>query len=331
MLAKSLLLTSLLLSGSAFAQSESAATIETSVSVDEKVLEYLKTHFSASYHGEFYAVRRDSLAEDKSQRGVQDLNIMHNPTLIYRPIENWQLLTTAEFKYSDKAGRSYPNNFYRGLVTLSRKNILTEKENGVKLDLGVGRRQFNTGADQNLEGKFSLASYGNNRAFGTISKTMGIANTSLFVQYLHNDYKVSDADTWKHSGEFIPTINLQITDKLSYLWNDDIIFNTAKSDDVNTSLSWSHEMNVAYLTYQWTDQFSTYYQLKYLHGEDFTDSYQSQSDSFEHYTGVTYAPNENQSYTFEIGSELASARDGRDGLSKKAQYPELALYVDLSI
>lgn len=330
MIAKTLLLTSLLLSGQAFAQSTDA-TIETSVGVDERVLEYLKSHFSASYHGEFYGVRRDATSADKSQRGVQDLNIMHNPTLIYRPIENWQLLTSAEFKYSDKAGRSYPNNFYRGLVTLSRKNILTEKENGVKLDLGIGRRQFNTGADQNLEGKFALPSYGNNRVFGTVSKTMGKASTSLFVQYLHNDYKVSDASTWKHSGEFIPTINVQITDKLSYLWNDDIIFNTAKSDDVGTSLSWSHEMNVGYITYQLNDQFSTYYQLKYLHFEDFSDAYQSQSDSLEHYTGVTYSPTGNQSYTFEIGSELAVARDGRDGLSKKAQYPELALYVDLSI
>lgn len=330
MIAKTLLFTSLLLSGQAFAQS-SAGTIETSIDAGEKVLEYLKTHFSASYHGEFLGVRKDATSENKSQRAIQDLNIMHNPTLIYRPIENWQLLTTAEFKYSDKAGRSYPNNFYRGLVTLTRKNILTEKENGVKLDLGIGRRQFNTGADQNAEGKFALPSYGNNRAFGTLSKTIGKANTSLFLQYLHNDYKVSDADTWKHSVEVLPTVNVQITDKLSYLWNDDIILNTAKSDNVGTSTSWGHEMNVGVVTYQFNDQFSSYYQLKYLHTEDFSAAFQSQNDWLEHYTGVTFAPTANQSFTFELGSELAAARDGRDGFSKKIAYPEVALYVDLAI
>ena len=90
-------------------------------------------------------------------------------------------------------------------------------------------------------------------------------------------------------------------------------------------------MNIGVLTYQLTDKISTYYQLKYLHSESFSAKFQSKDDFLEHYTGVTYAFTPKQSVTFEVGSELAHARDGRVGFSKKVAYPELALYVDAVI
>lgn len=65
--------------------------------------------------------------------------------------------------------------------------------------------------------------------------------------------------------------------------------------------------------------------------ENFTTAFQSQDDSFDHYTGITYAFTPKNSATFEVGSELAHARDGRDGFSKKVGYPELALYLDFAI
>ena len=331
MIAKIFSLTTLLLAGQAYGQ----ATIETSLdNWDSKVLDYVSKHFSATYHGEVYGVRRDTEGQSSTERNVSDYRIMHNPTLIYKPSENWQVLATAEFKYSDQdelAGASYPNAFYRSLFTLTRKNVLTEKEHGVKMDLGIGRRQFATGADQRMDGKFPLASYGNNRVFGIFSKKMGEVDGSLVAQYLHNDYKKTNDNTWNHSVELIPSFNIQITDNLSYFFNDDIILNTAKTNNTDREFAITHEMNVAYLNYSWSDKISTYYQLKYLHLEGFGAGYQSQDDYLEHYTGLTYSITPKNTVTFEVGSELAHARDGRDGFSKKIAYPELALYLDLAI
>lgn len=331
MIAKILSLTTVLFLGQAYAQS----TIETSLGLDSKVLDYLEKHFSASYHGEFYGVRRNTESEEKAERDINDFKMLHSPTLVYKPSENWQAMANAEFKFSDQsaenAGASYPNAFYRALFTVTRKNILTEKENGIKMDVGIGRRQFNTGGAQALDGQYALASYGNNRVFSTLSKKLGTVDASMFVQYLHNDYKKTSSSTWKHSAEVIPSINIPITANLSYFFNDDIILNTAKTNDTDRPFSITHEMNIGVLTYQWNDNISTYYQLKYLHVEGFSAQFQSQDDYMEHYTGLTYAFTPKQSVTFEVGSELAHARDGRDVFSKKIAYPELALYVDLAI
>ncbi|MBC7539915.1 MAG: hypothetical protein H7281_13925 [Bacteriovorax sp.] len=306
-------------------------------------LSYMKDHFSASYHGEYYAVRRDAESADKKDHDIQDIKIMHNPTLIYKPSPNWQALATAEFKYSDQpntvVGPAYPNDFYRALFTVTRKNIFTEKENGLQVDAGVGRRVFNTGREQQPKnppvlpagGKYPLPSYGNDRAFTTMTKTFGKSNASLFLQYLHNNYKKAVATTWVHSVEVIPTLNLQLTEKLSYLFNDDIAFNTPKYKNTARDFTTSHEMNVAYLNYQWTDKINTYYQFKYYHTDDFTKAPQTQNDYFEHYAGVGYAFTPKATVTFEVGSEIFRARDGRDFFSKKVAYPELAMYLDFSI
>ncbi len=323
-------LATILLTGQVHAQ----GMMETNLG-DSKILDYITSHFSASYHGEMYGVRRDTTSEDAKDREIKDFKILHNPSLIYKPSENWQVLTTAEFKFSDQeagvAGASYPNAFYRALATLTRKNILTESENGIKMDLGVGRRQFNTGSDQSLEGEYALASYGNNRVFSTLSKKLGDVDSSLFLQYLHNDYKKTSDSTWKHGVELIPSISLQLTSNLSYFFNDDINLNTAKTENTDRPFSITHEMNIGVLTYQWTDKISTYYQLKYLHLESFSAEFQSQDDYLENYAGLTYAFTPKQSVTFEVGNELAHARDGRDGFSKKIAYPELALYVDVAM
>lgn len=336
MLVKILSLTTVLLTSQAYAQS-SLGTLTTSLGGDlsSSIFDYAKKHFSASYHGEIYGVRRDVESKNAKDRSVNDLKMMHNPTLVYKPIENTQILATAEFKYSNQpkesAGATYPNGFYRGLLTATRQNILTEKENGIKMDVGVGRRQFSTGSKQQVGGDYALPSYGNNRAFTTLSKKLGRAETSLFLQYLHNDYKKASKTTWKHGAEIIPTINVPITANLTYLFNDDININTPKYKNTDRALSITHEMNAGYFTYQWNDKISTYYQLKYYHTENFTNAFQSQDDWFEHYTGMTFAINPKNSVTFEVGSEIAHARDGRDGFSKKISYPELALYLDFAI
>lgn len=320
MYAKIVLMTAaILLSGQVLAQSTASERTQ-------EVLKYMKENFSASYHGEYYFVRRDAPSVDKKNESIQDIKIMHNPTIIYKPTKNWQALATAEFKYSDVDGldTSFPNTFFRSLFTLTRKNILTEKENGIQLDAGIGRRQFNTGIE-------ALGSYGNNRVFSTISKTFNKHKGSVFVQYLHNDYKHPRPTTWKHGLELIPTINLQLTEKLTWLINDDIVINLPLHDNTARDVSISHEMNVGYVNYQWNDKIGTYYQVKYYHDENFTKDPETEKDWFEHYLGMSYAFTPKATLTAEVGSEIFRSKDGQDVLTKKVKYPEFALYFDVSI
>lgn len=291
----------------------------------QKVLSYMKEKFSVSYHGEFYVLRRDSLSTNEADKDLQDLKILHSPTIIYKPTKNWQFLNTAEFKYSDVDNDgSYRNGFYRSLSTLTRKNLLTEKDHGLQLDAGIGRRQFYTGSNP------SYSSYGNNRIFTTLSKTLGKHNASLFAQYLQNDYKHPSATMWKHGLELLPTINFQITEKLTWLINDDIVINIPHHDNTDRDFSVTHEMNLGYINYQWNDKLGTYFQVKYYHSEDFTEAFQTEDDWTEYYIGASYSFTPKATVTAEFGSEIFHARDGKDGFAEKIKYPELALYVDVS-
>lgn len=294
------------------------------------VLGYIKDKFSASYHGEFYFVRRDITSANKDDHDLQDFNVMHNPTIIYRPFTNWKLLATSEFKYTDTepAAAPYPDRHYRSLILITRENILTQKDNGIKLDAGIGRRIFD---------RLGLPStYGNSRVNVTVSRKVNDKlSVSSLVQYLANDPAKGQigATTWKHSLELIPTVNYQITDKLSYFFNDDFIINTAWFNNSPNEVTISHEMNVGVFSYQFTDAQSAYFQLKYLHTEDFRNAPgnpRPNSDYFDYYIGYTYAITPKFSVTPEIGSTLFKARDGRDFFAKNVEYPELALYVDAS-
>lgn len=301
-----------------------AKPAEPALTTAQKIVKYMKEKFSASYHGEYYITRRLPFYEpitDNEQKKIQDLLIMHNPTLIYKPSTNWQALATAEFKYSDKPNYVvYPNTFFRSLFTITRKNILTEESNGVKLDAGIGRRQFNTG--------LAVASYGNNRIFTTLTKGKG----SLFLQYLQNDYRKSSATTWKHGFEVIPTYSFQLSEKLTWLFNDDIVINTSKFDNNQRDYYITHDMNIGYFTYQWTDKFSTYYQLKYVHLRyDFTKDYRSDLESIDYYIGASYSFTPKLTLAGEFGSQLFRAGDGKNLFAENVKYPEFAFYLDFSL
>ena len=291
-------------------------------------LGYIKSHFTASYHGEYYFTRKDIASANDKDHDIQDLKIMHNPTIVYRPLTNWKFLATSEFKYTDAETKgTYINRHFRSLFLLTRENVLTEKENGIKLDIGGGRRLF----DRN---KSQASSYGNTRLNTTISKKFGEKlSTSLLAQYLTNDpvkYKITNS-TWRHSLELIPSFTFQITEKLSYFFNDDFIINTPWQDTAK-DFDISHEMNIGVVTYQFNDQNSTYFQLKYLHtsGAPF-QKVTAVDDWFEYYIGHTYSFTPKMSVTGEVGSKFIGAKDNRDFFAKEAGYPELAIYLDLAI
>ena len=309
-----------------------------------KTKKYLKDHFTFSYHGEYYAVRRtdtylgggsgaaggtSAAAGNIKDTHIQDVKVLHNPTIIYKPTPNWSFMATSEFKYTDATkdtSGTYYDDYYRSLFSVTRKNILEEKTSGVGLEAGIGRRDFNGGNHQ--------PSKGNYRAFTTISKTFGKHSANIFLQYLYNDIAKSSAAQWKHSLEVNPTINLQLTEKLSYLFNDDIVINSPKFSKRQHDLSFSHEMNVGYLNYQWTDKINTYYQLKYYHTDGFDqpiDGSHLNADYMEHYVGIGYAFTPKATVTFEIGNEIIRSGDHKDFFGDKAQYPELAMYWDFAL
>lgn len=331
------------------AEEAKAAADKAKAEDNSPVYGYIKSHFSASYHGEYYFTRRADLylsaehdqdpttVPNEDDEKVQDLKIMHNPTIIYRPMTNWKLLATSEFKYTDAdpdhAG-SFTNRHYRSLVLLTRENVLTEKEHGIKMDIGIGRRIF----DRN-HGKMS--SYGNSRVNASLSKKFGDKlSTSMLVQYLANDPakgRIGNT-TWKHSLELIPSFTWQITDKLSYFFNDDFILNTPWQHDTPKDFDISHEMNIGFVSYQWDDKNSSYFQFKYLHVS--TRPFQSVSnpvgsavinDWFEYYIGHTHSFTPKLSLTGEVGSRIFAGNDKQDFFAREVAYPEFALYLDYSL
>lgn len=292
-------------------------------------LGYLKSHFSLSYHGEYYFTRKDVLSANEDDHDLQDLRIMHNPTITYKPIANLRILATSEFKYTDAESKgTFINRHFRSLVLITRENILTEKENKIQVNAGIGRRIF----DRN-HGKAS--SYGNYRANTTISKKFSeTASGSLYLQYLLNDPVRSKitASTWKHGLEVIPSLTFQLTEKISYFFNDDIVINKPWHSNDNHNIDISHEMNIGVLSYQFNDKNSAYFQIKYLHSSTspFLDE-NPKDDWMEYYLGHTHSFTPNITLTAELGTRFISPRDGRSFLAKEARFPELAFYFDASL
>ena len=295
----------------------------------EGVLGYVKSKFTADYHGEYSFTRKDIDSANEADHDIQDLKIMHNPTITYRPVPNLKLIVTSEFKYTDaEVKETFINRYFRSLVLLTRENVLTEKDDGIRMDLGIARRIF----DRNHG---AAKSYGNSRLNASLSKKLSEKlSSTLLVQYLINDPVMGKIEpkTWKHSIELIPSLTFQITEKLSYFFNDDIVYTTPLNSNDHRNFDISHEMNIGVLSYQINDKNSTYLQLKYLHSsaESFAKDVNLQ-DWFEYYVGYTHTLTPKFSLTGEIGSTLFEARDGRDFFAKATKYPEVALFVDFAL
>lgn len=286
--------------------------------------DYLKKTITLSYHGEYYFTRPDVTSTVPDDYMISDMRIMHNPTIIYKPIENWKLLATSEFKYTDALVKgTFPNRHFRSLVQLSRSNLISEKESGFGLSAALTRRIFDRVA--------AGANYGNSRASVTLSKTWAQKHSSsLMIQYLLNDPARKGPNTWKHGFNLLPTITFQLTDKISWLFNDDFIIYTPWDDSAAQDYMIAHDMNIGYITYAWDDKNSSYFQLKYIHGDTFAQANDS-SDTFDYYIGHSYSFTPKLTLTGEIGSNLYTSSDGKSFFSRNVSFPELAFYLDWSL
>jgi hypothetical protein len=287
-----------------------------------KALKYVKEKFDLAYHGEFYYKHN---AEDRELRDYSNLN---NPSLVYRPVKNIKFSASAEFKYADYQLAGYPNRFYRALYSLTRENVLTEKENGVKLDVGIARRVFDRKAVPGTFGNTRLTTSWSRALPGGIGKNTG----SLFAQYLYNDPKNIVATTWKHSIELIPAINFVLNDKLTFSVTDDMVFNTPWKSNTAHDLSLNHEAYATW-TYKHNDKISPYFQLKYTHTEDFTAAGFDDSDLYEYFIGVGYTLNSKVTLTPEIGHKITESGDKNILVNHVTSFfnqIDLALYVDIT-
>lgn len=291
------------------------------ISKTKQVLNYVKEKVEVAYHGEYYFVHGPD-------NELSNYNNMHMPILTYKFAKNWKFSGSAEFKYTDNEADGYPNRYYRSLFSITRENLLTEKDNGIKMDVGIGRRVNDR--------KSIPKNYGNSRVFATFSRAIpggiGKNSASLLTQYLYNDPKVITANTWRHAFELLPSITLQLTDKLSYTLQDDVTLYTSYLKTNPRKIQIIHDAVYSTFTYKHNDIVSPYFQLKYSHGESFavpTKSARVDSDGLSYFVGAGCALSPKVTLTPELGTDILTSSDSKT-ISDKFKYVDFALYIDIS-
>ena len=290
------------------------------VSKTQEALKYVKEKFEFAYHGEYYVVH------DPDNK-LKDFKHMQMPILTYRPFKNIKLNSLAEFKYADRPDAAYTNRYYRSLFTLTLENVLTEKENGFKMDVGIARRVYDRKSFPNT--------YGNSRVFASFSRNIpggsGKNTASLLTQYLLNDTKNISASTWEHSIELIPVVSLQLMDNLSFALQDDFTFYTSKLSSNPRKTQIGHEAYATF-TLKLMDKLSPYLQFRYVHGDSFkaTEAGKHQnSDEIAYFIGAGYNLTSKITLTPEIGNVATTSSDDKV-IADTFKYIDLALYVDIS-
>lgn len=295
------------------------------ISKSKLIHNFIKDKIELSYHGEYAFVHG-------ATNQLTDHNFLHIPTLGFKFAKDWKFTASAEFKYTDSDTPKYPNRFYRALYSISRENLLTEKEHGIKLDSGVARRVFDR---RTMPGTF-----GNDRVFINLSRGIpggiGKNTASLLAQYLFNDPKNLDANTWKHGVELIPAVNLVFTDKFTFSLQDDINYNSSYYTNNPKKYSIAHEAYSTF-TYKKSDFVSPYFQFKYVHGDGYAATSTKanpagtplMSDTLLYYIGAGYSMTPKLSLTPEIGTEIFTSSDRKD-LSDRFKYVDFTFYVDYS-
>lgn len=289
--------------------------------VAQKTLKFVKDRFTLSYYGEYYSAR-------DAENELESINMIHTPSLTYKVADNWKFKASGDFRMNTRGESTgtYPNQYYRALYSITRENILTESEHGIKLNVGVARRQFSQ--------HVTATTYGNWRITAEVNKALSSrVNLNVYSLYLFNDYKkaaIGNKNTYKHALEFIPVLTVQLTDKLSFMAYDDFTVNFAKYRGQGQNFYWLHDLTPAMFTYQYNDVHSTYLQFKYFHntgGQAYSKTGRDRTDIYSAYIGHTLQVTPKISITPEVGSTLFQSKDGRNGLSQNAKYVYLALYI----
>jgi hypothetical protein len=301
-----------------------AAEVVKSETMGQEALKYVKEKFEFAYHGEYYFVHD---ADNK----LKDFRHMQMPILTYKPLVNWKLTALAEFKYADsEAGVAlgYPNRFFRSLYNLTRENVLVEKDNGVKMDLGIGRRVYDR--------KTFANTFGNSRLFANFAKAlpggMGKNTSTLLVQYFYNDPKNVTATSFRHGLELLPTISLQLSPKFTFGFQDDINFQNSWLSNNPRSIAVTHEA-YSTLTYNHNDFVSPFFQFKYVHDDSFAAPKKPgtpvTSDTISYALGAGLTLTKKITLTVEATSDIFASSDNYT-LADKFKYIDFDMALDIT-
>ncbi len=285
--------------------------------------------FTANVYAEYYAEPR---AEDPNatvqsnyygkQRGL------FIPTAAYTYNKEWALSLAPEFRYNNgHQNGNYPTSpgrveYARALIALMRKGILNEKDHGVGFEAGVVRRIFN---------KSVVYNYGNYRLRTIFTKTFNDKfNAKLFNEVLYTakpKNKRTSAD-WLIIDNIRPTVNWQITEKLSFMAEYDI--NVTKQEKAHVAnqrhINWTSE-NYNVLTYQINDAYSVGTTFKYNY--NVLKDGNAINQNLEISPNVAYTWSPGNMVQFELAFDYNEAHDNKSGLAPRRnfhQYPNFVLY-----
>ena len=307
-----LMMLTLITSGQLYAQNVASETD----ALPREDYVYLKEKLKLSLHAEFGLSH-----ETESQKEPNKLN---NFTQFYLPSIGWNfkkdfsLVASSELKYASVDGTGgFPNRYYRGLITLTKSEVLSEKDDGVKLNIAFARRYFD---------QISFPSaYGNSRFIAIFGKTIGRASLLLPITYLQNDPKsTANLELWRHTLELTPDLNFKVSDKLTLGINDDLLITTPWDNSTLHKTTINHE-SYGTATYQFTDMFSGYGQYHYVHTQNFNDN--ESTDSLGYLVGAGVNTAKNTTVTFEMGSVLLASSD-RKTFAQSWNKPDFTVYFD---
>ena len=277
---------------------------------------YIKEKLKLSLHTEFGVSHQSE--NQKSPNKLNDFTQFYLPSIGWNFKKDFFLLVSSEIKYASVDGTAkFPNRFYRGLISLTKSEILSEKDDGVKLNLGVARRYFD-------QISYPVA-YGNTRIIVTLAKTMGITSLVLPVTYLQNDPKdTTDLELWRHTLELTPDLSFKITDKLTLSINDDFLYITPWNNKTLKKSAFTHD-SYGTASYQFTDMFSSTGQFHYVHNQIFNANDSSDTLGFLVSSGVNTT--KNTSISLEMGSVFFESSDQKT-LASSWNKPDFTVYFD---
>lgn len=288
----------------------------------------VKDNFIFSYHGEYNleaALHKDTNASVKAPYKLNHFSYLQVLTVGYKLAQDWSLTTSLEFRYTNKDKVLFvldTHKFTRGLVAVTKKNVLREADAGVQLDLGYARR-YN-------DPVYSRGSYGNDRLNAKLTKNFGKNNASLFAQYLTNDPKFAQIKntTWRRAVQLVPTINIQLTENLTYTFVDDFTLFRMYNDLTVGSHSMIHEMQPAVFTYQFNDKLSVFASLKYNYAEAPIATTNAYDLGYGFGAGYNFLPK--LTLTGEVSSDVFASNDHKI-ISEGALKPKFLLSIDYSL
>ncbi len=280
--------------------------------------------FSGSY-GVDYLFEPNEEAETYPEQEYKKQRAIVYPSFKYTYDSKFSFGLTPEFRYNNGYQNGGYNtrpgkvHFARALFTAMVNNVLTEKDHGLKVDMGYVRRVFNQTTNP--------GNYGNHRFRVFVSKKLNdTINFSVNNDFLYNatvDWKDSDWKLWYNP---ISTVNFTLSEKLSFMMYYDWSVRKFHREQPNKENIDIITENSNILTYTFNDVYSAGSNFKFDYNLD-----RSEKETVNFYVApfVTKNLTDKISLSFEVSWTTHKEGDGKKGLEPKEkfwEYPDMAIY-----